>query len=132
MQAKQGPLRRDRVLAVIPTSQNAVCRDEETNGLPIPQFVGVFYEQPTWFRQIGHREGLPCAARYCGAVGATVRWAHDCFPVIIKGNEQRQCWESVVLNAKSGPRIRHSVPEGAPYETITIDKLTPVIGAEIG
>jgi taurine dioxygenase len=38
----------------------------------------------------------------------------------------------MVLNAKSGPRIRHQVPEGAPYETLTIDKLTPVIGAEIG
>jgi len=37
-----------------------------------------------------------------------------------------------MLNAKSGPRIRHVAPEGAPYETITIDKLTPVIGAEIG
>ena len=23
----------------------------------------------------------------------------------------------MVLNAKSGPRIRHQVPEGAPYET---------------
>jgi len=37
-----------------------------------------------------------------------------------------------MLNAKSGPRIRHVAPVGAPYETITIDKLTPVIGAEIG
>ncbi len=37
-----------------------------------------------------------------------------------------------MLNAKSGPRIRHVAREGAPYETITIDKLTPVIGAEIG
>ena len=37
-----------------------------------------------------------------------------------------------MLNAKAGPRIRLPVPEGAPYETITVDKLTPVIGAEIG
>ena len=36
-----------------------------------------------------------------------------------------------MLNAKAGPRIRHVAPEGAPYETITLDKLTPVIGAEI-
>jgi len=36
-----------------------------------------------------------------------------------------------MLNAKSGPRIRHLAPEGAPYETLTVDKLTPVIGAEI-
>jgi taurine dioxygenase len=38
---------------------------------------------------------------------------------------------SAVLNAKSGPRIRHQAPEGSPYETLTVDKLTPVIGAEI-
>jgi taurine dioxygenase len=31
-----------------------------------------------------------------------------------------------------GPRIRHKVEESAPYETITIDKFTPIIGAEIG
>jgi taurine dioxygenase len=36
-----------------------------------------------------------------------------------------------MLNAKSGPRIRHEAPEGSPYETLTVDKLTPVIGAEI-
>jgi len=32
----------------------------------------------------------------------------------------------------NGPRIRHLIEEGAPYETITVDKLTPIIGAEIG
>jgi taurine dioxygenase len=31
-----------------------------------------------------------------------------------------------------GPRIKHNAAEGAPYETITVDKLTPIIGAEIG
>src|SRR5262244_3864636 len=36
-----------------------------------------------------------------------------------------------MLNAKSGPRIRHLAPESAPYETLTVDKLTPVIGAEV-
>jgi alpha-ketoglutarate-dependent taurine dioxygenase len=36
-----------------------------------------------------------------------------------------------MLNAKSGPRIRHLIAEEAPYETVIIDKLTPVIGAEI-
>jgi len=36
-----------------------------------------------------------------------------------------------MLNAKSGPRIRPPVPDGTPYETLTVDKLTPVIGAEI-
>jgi len=37
-----------------------------------------------------------------------------------------------MLNAKEGPRIRHRVAESAPYETIAVEKLTPVIGAEIG
>ena len=36
-----------------------------------------------------------------------------------------------MLNAKSGPRIRHVVPDSKPYDTLTLDKLTPVIGAEI-
>ena len=31
-----------------------------------------------------------------------------------------------------GPRIRWQSPEDSPYETITVDKLTPIIGAEIG
>lgn len=32
----------------------------------------------------------------------------------------------------NGPRIKHLVESGAPYETITVDPLTPIIGAEIG
>ena len=40
--------------------------------------------------------------------------------------------EVELLNAKSGPRIRQVPSENEPYETITVDKLTPVIGAEIG
>src|SRR5215510_11496402 len=36
------------------------------------------------------------------------------------------------LRGNKGPRIRHQADEGAPYETITIDKLTPIIGAEVG
>ena len=36
------------------------------------------------------------------------------------------------LNANGGPRYRHNADESAPYETITIDKLTPILGAEIG
>jgi taurine dioxygenase len=36
------------------------------------------------------------------------------------------------LRGNSGPRYRHTADEGAPYETLTIDKLTPIIGAEIG
>src|SRR6476659_6552225 len=30
------------------------------------------------------------------------------------------------------PRVRHQPDESAPYETITVDKLTPIIGAELG
>ncbi len=35
------------------------------------------------------------------------------------------------LGARDGPRYRHLVDESAPYETIVVDKLTPIIGAEI-
>jgi len=36
------------------------------------------------------------------------------------------------LSTNAGPLIRHVVEESAPYETITIDRLTPIIGAEVG
>ena len=36
------------------------------------------------------------------------------------------------LRGNNGPRYRHMADTTAPYETITIDKLTPIIGAEIG
>jgi taurine dioxygenase len=36
------------------------------------------------------------------------------------------------LRGNNGPRYRHMADESAPYETITVDKLTPIIGAEIG
>ena len=35
------------------------------------------------------------------------------------------------LSSKQGPRYRHTEGEAAPYETIGVDKLTPIIGAEI-
>lgn len=35
------------------------------------------------------------------------------------------------LRGMGGPRYRHEATESAPYETITVDKLTPIIGAEI-
>jgi taurine dioxygenase len=35
------------------------------------------------------------------------------------------------LRGNKGPRIRHVAEESAPYETITVDKLTPIIGAEV-
>ena len=35
------------------------------------------------------------------------------------------------LRGNAGPRYRHRADEGAPYETMAIDKLTPNIGAEI-
>ena len=36
------------------------------------------------------------------------------------------------LRGNNGPRYRHVVDDATPYESITIDKLTPIIGAEIG
>ena len=37
-----------------------------------------------------------------------------------------------VLRGNNGPRYKHNADESAPYDTITVDKLTPIIGAEIG
>ena len=36
------------------------------------------------------------------------------------------------MRGNNGPRYRHLAEDGAPYEAITIDKLTPIIGAEVG
>ena len=36
------------------------------------------------------------------------------------------------LRGNQGPRYRNVADESAPYETVEIDKLTPIIGAEIG
>ncbi|HYI82871.1 MAG TPA: TauD/TfdA family dioxygenase, partial [Acetobacteraceae bacterium] len=36
------------------------------------------------------------------------------------------------LSGNQGPRIRARDGDAAPYEAITLDRLTPVIGAEIG
>jgi taurine dioxygenase len=36
-----------------------------------------------------------------------------------------------VLRGNNGPRYKHQAGESAPYEAITITKLTPIIGAEI-
>jgi taurine dioxygenase len=35
------------------------------------------------------------------------------------------------MRGNKGPRYRHAADESAPYETIALDKLTPIIGAEI-
>ena len=35
------------------------------------------------------------------------------------------------LSGKQGPRYRHVADEAEPYETIAVEKLTPIIGAEI-
>ena len=35
------------------------------------------------------------------------------------------------LSGKQGPRYRHTADDGEPYETIAVEKLTPIIGAEI-
>ena len=36
------------------------------------------------------------------------------------------------LSNRGGPRYKHQPDNEAPYETVTVDKLTPIIGAEIG
>ena len=35
------------------------------------------------------------------------------------------------LSGKQGPRYRHEAEDTEPYETIGVEKLTPIIGAEI-
>src|SRR5271165_6335170 len=35
------------------------------------------------------------------------------------------------LSGKQGPRYRHEAEASEPYETIAVEKLTPIIGAEI-
>src|SRR5438876_516917 len=37
-----------------------------------------------------------------------------------------------LMRERNGPRYKHMGDESAPYDTITIDKLTPIIGAEVG
>ncbi|HTW69751.1 MAG TPA: TauD/TfdA family dioxygenase, partial [Acetobacteraceae bacterium] len=36
------------------------------------------------------------------------------------------------MRGNNGPRYKHQPGNDAPYETISVDKLTPIIGAEIG
>ena len=36
------------------------------------------------------------------------------------------------LRSRNGPRIKYIADEAGPYDTITVDKLTPIIGGEIG
>src|ERR1700735_500328 len=38
----------------------------------------------------------------------------------------------MTLPRRDGPRYKHVADESAPYETISVDKLTPIIGAELG
>ena len=37
-----------------------------------------------------------------------------------------------LFRGNNGPRYKRAAEEIAPYDTITIEKLTPVIGAEVG
>ena len=37
-----------------------------------------------------------------------------------------------LMRERNGPRYKHAGDEAAPYDTIALDKLTPIIGAEIG
>ena len=40
--------------------------------------------------------------------------------------------QSSSLRGNNGPRYRHLAEAAAPYRTLTVDKLTPIIGAELG
>ena len=40
--------------------------------------------------------------------------------------------QSTSIRGNNGPRYRHNPDESAPYQNISVDKLTPIIGAEIG
>ncbi|HET6185156.1 MAG TPA: TauD/TfdA family dioxygenase [Acetobacteraceae bacterium] len=53
----------------------------------------------------------------------------DAFAVSYRRHEETTM---STLRGGGGPRIRYVANEEAPYETITVDKLTPIIGAEIG
>jgi hypothetical protein len=35
------------------------------------------------------------------------------------------------LSGRDGPRYKHTASDTGPYETISVEKLTPIIGAEI-
>src|SRR5438067_9839888 len=37
-----------------------------------------------------------------------------------------------LMRERNGPRYKHMGDESAPFDTISIDKLTPIIGAEVG
>ena len=36
------------------------------------------------------------------------------------------------IRSNNGPRYKHIAETSAPYDTITVEKLTPIIGAEVG
>lgn len=36
------------------------------------------------------------------------------------------------LRRRDGPRLKYAAEEAGPYDTITVDKLTPIIGGEVG
>ena len=38
---------------------------------------------------------------------------------------------STQLRGNAGPRYKHVADDERPYESITVDKLTPILGAEI-
>ena len=40
--------------------------------------------------------------------------------------------QSTSIRGNNGPRYRHNPDESAPYQNISVDKLTPIIGAEVG
>src|SRR6266702_3010629 len=65
----------------------------------------------------GRRERAHCASRHSDYDGSN------------QGIRRRKAMNS--LSGKQGPRYRHIAGETEPYETIGVEKLTPIIGAEI-
>src|SRR3984893_9670854 len=51
----------------------------------------------------------------------------------LRGSHSRTIGRTLMssLSGKQGPRYRHAADESEPYETIAVEKLTPIIGAEI-
>src|SRR5262249_27641736 len=55
---------------------------------------------------------------------------HDLSPRLWRITASREERMSL-LRRRDGPRIKYVAEDAGPYDTITVDKLTPIIGAEI-
>src|ERR1700704_2136103 len=67
----------------------------------------------------GRRKLKSCPALHFAPPG--IRWSQSKMPEETMSS----------LASKEGPRYRHTADSTEPYETIGVEKLTPIIGAEI-